>query len=154
LVKASGFVSKSLELEVTERLIGVRAAHFYFSLNMRRVVPPPTVAVGSGAPDLDLAARGEVTLIINGVTVCVPGDRGGHMGAAIGVGVALPLGYANLTGALLLATGNGDLRHPRCLFCAPSPDTLFHVELDAGMTKTVVAWELGHTFILTDTGWG
>ncbi len=51
------------------------------------------------APGADLAARGEFALIINGVTVCVPGDRGGHMGAAI-VGVALPLGYASLTGAL------------------------------------------------------
>ncbi len=103
------------------------------------------------APGADLAARGEVALIINGVTVCLPGDRGGHMGAAI-VGVA-SLGLCLPDWGALLATGNGDLRrHPRCLFCAPSPVTLFHVELDVDMTKTVVAWELGHTFTLTDSG--
>ena len=69
----------------------------------------PSVTTGSGAPDADLAARGEVTLVINGTAVAVPRDRGGNLaGAGVGVGAALPFTFGALSGAALLATGSGD----------------------------------------------
>ena len=116
----------------------------------------PSVTTGSGAPDADLAARGEVTLVINGTAVAVPRDRGGNLaGAGVGVGAALPFTFGALSGGATFGNGSGNQPPPPCcLLCITSPDTLFHVELNPGLTRTVVAWELSHTFVLCVSGGG
>ena len=79
----------------------------------------PSVTTGSGAPDADLAARGEVTLVINGTAVAVPRDRGGNLaGAGVGVGAALPFTFGALSGAALLATGT-QAPPPAASFASP-----------------------------------
>lgn len=131
------------------------AAHFGGNGVYRGGCPGlPLLSLGMGDPDADLAARGQIALVINGVTVTVTGDQGALAGAGVGVGVSLPIACGTFSGAVLCATGNGTLQRPRCFVCITSSDTLFHIEFEPGFTRTTVAWELGHTFVLSDYGGG